>query len=81
MKSKQTIKYYKKIYKEYKIICNNSVNGGDCLGETYCGELKFHKPSNRMIYDLQCNHKDFFCQECKILVCNCCYKHCPSCTD
>ncbi len=39
-------------------------------------ELKFHKPSNRMIYDLQCNHKDFFCQEC-----NCCYKHCPSCTD
>ena len=37
---------YKFAYQTYKIVCNNSVNGGDCRGETYCNN---------------CDHKDFWC--------------------
>lgn len=27
---------YQKIFKKYKIICINSVNGADCYGDSYC---------------------------------------------
>ena len=48
-------------------ICNNSINIGDCFGETYC--------------ENECSHKNFHCKICNKLICNCCYKSCPICTD
>lgn len=55
---------YQVAYQTYKIVCNNSVNGGDCRGETYCNN---------------CAHKDFWCDKHRVMVCNCCYKYCPPC--
>ena len=61
-----------KIYKKYKIICNNTVNYGDCHREYICKG--------------KCSHKNIWCNECKIMICGCCYnsnfkfnKKCPSC--
>lgn len=62
---KLVIKDYKRIASKYKIICNNSVSGGDCFKDTFC--------------DLQCNHQDKLCQNCKFLICGCCYSKCPCC--
>ena len=63
-------KRLKNIYKKYKIICNNSVNYGDCYGDSYCD---------------MCKHQDMFCSKCNIRICGCCYtlcyKKCPSCNE
>lgn len=63
-------KKYNDVYKMYKLVCNNTVNGGDCYGESYCDE--------------NCNHKDIMCRECNILLCGCCLElqnggKCPCC--
>ena len=65
-KQNKNLDKYQTIFKRYKIVCNNSVNGGDCYGETYC--------------DNKCIHKDFMCKIHNIVVCNCCYSDCLSCT-
>ena len=75
-------KYYKNIYKKYKIICNNSVNGGDCLGETYCNNgPQLNTSENRIVSYLQCAHTNFYCRKCTIMICQCCYKKCPCCNQ
>lgn len=62
---------YQKIFKKYKIICNNSVNRGDCYGDSYCHN---------------CNHEDRQCVNCVIVICGCClnlhYDNiCPACNN
>jgi hypothetical protein len=56
-------------FKKYKIICNNSLYGGDCYGETFCPQ--------------KCGHEDFKCLNCDILFCGCCHDFnsylCPGC--
>ena len=61
-------KDYKLIYKKYRLICNNSVNGGDCYSETYCKEDG-------------CQHKpdQYRCAVCNMTICSHCYQDCPSC--
>jgi hypothetical protein len=55
-----------KIHKRYKLICNNSVYGGDCHGETFC--------------EGNCDHRNLVCKECRMFICGCCYeKQCPCC--
>jgi len=60
---------YKYIFKHYKLVCNNCVNGGDCYSETYC--------------EGKCEHKKKLCKKCLIDICGCCYAlkygECPNC--
>lgn len=42
-------------------ICNNTVHGGDCYGETFCDDYTCDPP-----------HQDRWCK-CGILFCGCCY--------
>ena len=60
-----------KIYKQYKLICNNTINYGDCYGGFIC--------------EGKCLHKNIWCNECRLMICGCCYHSikfknvCPSC--
>lgn len=58
--------------KEYGKLCNNTINSGDCYGETHCFEENGG-----------CSHKDFRCVNCGCFFCGCChfYKRyiCPTC--
>lgn len=75
---------YKTSYKNYGIVCNNSISGGDCYGQTMCACKCFlydvnyfkcyTKPLNKN--DL---HHDYKCKNCDIIVCGCCYSECPEC--
>lgn len=78
-------KDYKKIYDTYKFICNNTVNGGDCHGETMClcqlseSDLKLYYNKSRK--DIMIWHEDYTCPKCNLHICGCCYESCPSCRD
>ena len=75
---------YINVHKRFQIICNNSVNGGDCYGETMCVckcflyDTNFHKyySTEPRKEDL---HHDFRCKKCMFHICGCCYSVCPSC--
>lgn len=58
-------------FKKHRKLCNNTINGGDCYGETYCE------------HDLNEKHKDFMCVNCGCFFCGCCYFYkkyiCPRC--
>ena len=60
---------YRKVCKDSQLVCNNSVQGGDCYGESYC--------------PVDCKCKDRWCETCQIRICGCCYElrylHCPGC--
>lgn len=64
-------------FRLYGIVCNNSVRGGDCYGETSCGN-----DYSRNGVGKQCLHRDWICpnDQCQVKVCECCYGgNCPSC--
>ncbi len=52
----------KQILDVYGILCNNTIYGGDCYGDSYCS------------YKKKCEHEDIKCNQCdKIIICGCCY--------
>lgn len=90
-KSQQTNKEpqkldYAQIHKKYQILCNNSIYGGDCYGETMCVckcflyDKNFHKYYTKepRREDL---HHDFKCNVCVFNICGCCYSSCPNCNE
>ena len=75
---------YKTVYKNFGIVCNNSVSGGDCYGQTMCACKCFLYDENYFDYyskPLNKNdlHHDYKCTNCDIIVCGCCYGKCPEC--
>lgn len=74
---------YKKIYDKYRLVCNNTVNGGDCRGETMC-QCQLTDSELQMFYNKTRKntpvlHEDYTCPKCNIEICGCCYDRCPSC--
>jgi hypothetical protein len=60
------INKYMQANKLYKIVCNNTINFGDCYATTFC--------------DLPCKkHKDHMCDICCIYICGHCFQKCPNC--
>jgi hypothetical protein len=76
---------YDEIHERYKILCNNSIRGGDCYGQTMCAckcflyDKNYHKYYNRepSREDL---HHDFTCNNCFFHICGCCFTGCPKCS-
>lgn len=70
------------IHIKYGILCNNSVYGGDCMGETMCRckaflyDSNYHKYYNTEPTEL---HSDYICNKCQLSICGCCYDKCPNC--
>lgn len=70
-------------YQLYGIVCNNTVNGGDCYGTTMClcklsnEELQRYYLTTRK--DTPIRHTDYDCDECDLRICQCCYNRCPHC--
>lgn len=77
---------YDAIHKRFKILCNNSINGGDCHGETMCVckcflyDENYHKYYSKepLQEDL---HHDFRCNKCLFHICGCCFTACPKCGE
>lgn len=46
---------------KWKFLCNNSMYGGDCYGESYCND--------------NCGHVDYICPCCNFKICACCSYH------
>lgn len=65
MPRRKKIDEFQRTYVKFKIVCNNTVNGGDCYGETFC------QP--------ECGHKEIWCLTHRVMICTCCYPECPSC--
>ena len=70
-------------FRRFGILCNNSVHGGDCYGETHClcgltdyGLQKFYNRRRKMTPIL---HNEYSCAKCQMIVCGCCYSDCPHC--
>lgn len=66
------------VFKNSGIICNNSVNGGDCYGTSSClckinDEYEKYYSGHRP----QIEHEEYTC--CKMKICQCCYCKCPLC--
>ena len=77
---------YGQIHKRFKILCNNSINGGDCHGETMCVCKCFLYDKNYSKYyskepDKDSLHHDFTCNACVYHICGCCYSSCPNCGE
>lgn len=84
--NQQTNKDYNFIHKRFKILCNNSIGGGDCYGDTMCACKCF-------LYDTDFNkyyskeprredlHHDFKCNKCVFKICGCCFSVCPNCGE
>ena len=63
-------------------VCNNTVNWGDCWGETMCGASNYRHGMSRfeMANVEKCDlHSDYQCTECGLDICGCCYHRCPIC--
>src|SRR3990167_10931068 len=74
--------YFKRIYKEFGIVCNNTESGGgDCYGTTFClcklSDSELMTYYNRKRKEYRVEHSDYMC--CHILICECCYGKCPIC--
>ena len=75
---------YNQIHKKFKIICNNTVNAGDCYGETMCAckcflyDNDYHKYYSKEPQKEDLHH-DFRCNNCGFHICGCCYSVCPNC--
>jgi len=86
---------YFRVNRRYNIVCNNSVGGGDCHGDTFClCKIWFYRPDEFMKYyridpkKFTPSHTDYICPDCSnksapndisFTVCGCCYNKCPNC--
>ena len=64
-------------YRVYGIICNNSVYGGDCYGDTMCTCKCYLYDKNYSMYykgpPPSYLHHDHQCTQCQVKVCGCCF--------
>jgi hypothetical protein len=72
-KSKYIGKKKKKHENEW--MCNNSISGGDCYGETWCSDYVSGPTGHRgSKFITRCDHNDGLCTNCEIVqICGCCY--------
>lgn len=73
----------KNVYQVYGIVCDNSMYGADCRGQTICickcflYDKNFGKYYGNTKMNKNQLHHDFKCKKCNIIICGCCYNECP----
>ena len=75
-----------KIFEQYEILCQSTLFEGTCkcwpLNRSYDNQRIYRKKSGLIKLEKPCNHNNFTCNTCKLIICGCCYDYqCPCCKN